>query len=109
MTDASFKGLLQKASLNVEVVHLTYYSKPRQADIEDRFEEESLLMLLYKFGWFPRLREIVVPKHPVDFDNKIINSGEKKWAENRRILKSNELIKSGKIKLREIESGENGK
>ena len=93
----------------VEVLHLLFYwaakeSKPRDQD----FTEETLLSTILSSKGLPALKELAVPSKPINILGSEMASPRsfKLWKEAREVLEGNEMIKSGKVKLRTLEIGE---
>lgn len=93
---------------SIEQIQLTWYVLHVPEQI--RYIEDSLLATYILEDRFPKLKTVIVPKHPIDFSNNIDTSlsGRKVWAELRGILRERDFFKSGKITLMEIESGAYG-
>lgn len=94
--------------LRLEVLHLSFYwfdeSKPRDQD----FTEEILLSGLLSGKCLLALREMVVPSEPINILGSVTSFPRslKLWNEAREVLEGNQMVKSGKVKLRTLEVGE---
>ena len=96
------------ASLSrVEILHLLFYwinkSKPRDQD----FAEETLLSTMLSSKGLLALKELMVSGKPINILGSETASPRslRLWKEAREVLEGNEMIKSGKMKLRTLEVG----
>ena len=92
------------------MLHLPLYwfdeSIPRDQD----FTEEALLSPVLSSEGHLSLKEMVVPSKPINIAASVAASPLllKLWKEAREVLEGNEMVKSGKVKLRTTEVGETG-
>ena len=99
------------ASLSsVEVLHLNLHcfdeSNPRDQD----FTEETLLSNILSSKRLLDLDEMVVSSRPINIQGLVTASPRslKLWKEAKEVLEGNELIESGKVKLKTWEAGKTG-
>jgi len=59
----------------------------------------------------PNLTEVVLRSKPIHAGSEEAKSPRfvRLWKESRRVLGENEMVKSGRVKLRTLEVGETGK
>lgn len=100
----------EEITLKIEVIQLTWYLVHESSSTypeQNRYPEDFVLADLIDRDMLPKLKTVVVPRHPIGVDGVEDSSAGSRtvWAENRRVLKVSEYFKSGKITLMEIESG----
>lgn len=95
---------------SLEVIHLLYYCASREQQTLPDFIEDAHVGLLLDNREIPNLKEIAVPSFPHDISGRAYTSSRQLecWNRSREILKSNEIFKDGKVKLRLLHLGEAG-
>jgi len=93
----------------VEVLHLLvhWFDRSNPQD-QNSFAEETLLSAILSSKGFLDLKQLVIPSNPIDTAGSEMASPRllKVWKEAREVLEGNEMVKSGKLKLRTLEVGE---
>jgi len=93
--------------LTVEVLHLLFYWVDESNPQDQDFKEETLLSTILSSKGLLNIKESVIPSKPINpFGSETSSSRSLKlWKEAREVLEGNEMIKSGKVKLRTFEVG----
>jgi len=85
---------------SVKILHLPYYA------FDDSFAEDRFLSDTVSSGILSNLAEIVLPSRPIGPDSREAESSHsvsvRLWKESRELLRENERIKNGKVKLRTL-------
>jgi len=104
------EGELGASVLSIEAFHLPCFSFSESSSRDEDFEEELLLSTILSSKILQNLREMVIPSKPIDANalEAAFLGSLGLWKKARKVLKENELFKSGKIKLRTLELGETG-
>jgi len=95
-------------SLNLETIYLQSYAfRDDKAEATD-FREERDLSLMISTRCLDKLIEIVVPADPIDPNEKLGRTPRclNLFKQSRQYFRETELIKSPKVKLRELGSGQ---
>jgi len=92
------------------IFHLPCYAFDLSNPRDDDLQEERFLSAIISGVPLPKLRQIVVPSKPIDTIAQKAKSPRsvRLWKESREVLRENERIKSGRVKLRTLEVGETG-
>jgi len=105
-------GNLGSSLSSVQILHLPFYMFQESQPEDDDFAEEMFISDIVSNRILPNLSEITLPSKPIDSsDSQEANSPRsvRLWKESREVLKGNERVKSGKVKLRTLQVGETGK
>lgn len=95
---------------SLEVIQLLYYCASREQQTLPDFIEDAHVGLLLDNRQIPNLKEVAVPAFPHDISGRAYTSSRQLecWNRSREILKSNEVFKDRKVKLRLLHLGEAG-
>jgi len=87
-----------------------YWFRESEPQGDDDFEEERHISTFISTDVFPSLKEIALPSIPIDanFEEATTLRHLNLWKEARQVLKENERVKNGKVKLRILAIGETG-
>ena len=96
--------------LNLETIYLQSYAfRDDKAEATD-FREERDLSLMISTRCLDKLMEIVIPADPIDPNEKLGRTPRclNLFKQSRQYFRETELVKSPKVKLRELGSGQTG-
>ena len=93
--------------VSLERIILVYYLS---SGVSFGFTEEELLSQMIKSRFLPNLKEVIVPSTAVGPDGREVEGSDqlKLWTEKRRELESEEVFKSGKVRLTKADKGCSG-
>lgn len=95
---------------SVETIQLICYWAYDGSVCDEDFEEERLLSSIISTEVLPNLKEIALPAKPVDDScmEAVSFCSIYLWQDARSLLKKNERVASGRVKLRTIKAGQTG-